>query len=79
VSATSDCEAFEHYDDPANREPAAGEARRRGARKLERHVAVRFPAETVESVRPLAQSDGMTVSAWIRRAVDSAIRRQQRE
>lgn len=74
-----DAEAFEHYDDPANREPAAGEARRRRTRTLARHVAVRFPAETIESVRPLAESDGMTVSTWIRRAVDSAIRRLQRE
>jgi hypothetical protein len=76
---TSDADAFEHYDDPANREPAAGEPRRRPARTLARHVAVRFPAETVGSVRPLAQSDGMTVSAWIRRAVDSAIRRRERQ
>jgi hypothetical protein len=79
VTELSDAEAFEHYDDPAKREPAAGEARRRGAPTLARHVAVRFPAETVESVRPLAQSDGMTVGAWIRRAVDSAILRRQRE
>jgi hypothetical protein len=76
---TSDnADAFEYYDDPANREPA-GEPRRRGARTIARHVAVRFPAETIELVRPLAQSDGMTVSAWIRRGVDSAIRRRQRE
>lgn len=73
-----DTEAFEHYDHPANREPAAGEARRRPARTLARDVAVRFPAETIESVRPLAQGDAMTVSAWIRRAVNSAIRQRQR-
>jgi hypothetical protein len=78
VTATDDPEAFEHYDDPANREPAAGKARRRRARTLERDVAVRFPTETIESVRPLAQSDGMTVSAWIRRAVALAIRHRQR-
>jgi hypothetical protein len=78
VTSKDDAEAFEHYDDPANREPAAGEARHRGARALERHIAVRFPAETVESVRPLAQSEGMTISAWIRHAVSSAIRQRQR-
>lgn len=78
MSAATDGETFEHYDDPANREPAGGEARRRSARALERHGAVRFPAETVESVRPLAQSEGMTVSAWIRRAVSAAIRQRQR-
>lgn len=76
---SEDRAAFEHYDDAANREPAAGEARRLGARTLNRHIAVRFPAETIESVRPLAQSEGMTVSAWIRRAVESAVHRQQRE
>lgn len=75
----NDAEAFEHHDNPANREPAPGEARRRRARALAQQVPVRFPAETVESVRPLAQGDGMTVSAWIRRAVESAIRRRQRK
>jgi hypothetical protein len=75
---SADADAFEYYDESAYRERAAGEPRRRHARTLARHVAVRFPAETVESVRPLAQADGMTVSAWIRRAVDSAIRRRQR-
>jgi hypothetical protein len=43
-----DADAFEHYDDPANREPAAGEARRRRTRALGPHVPVRFPAETIE-------------------------------
>lgn len=75
---TSDeADACEHYDDPAHREPAAGEPRRPRARTLARHVPVRFPMETIESVRPLAQTDGMTVSAWIRRAVHSAIRLRQ--
>jgi predicted DNA binding CopG/RHH family protein len=76
---SEDRAAFEHYDDDAHRETAAGEARRRDARTLNRHIAVRFPAETIESVRRLAQPEGMTVSAWIRRAVDEAIRRRQRE
>jgi hypothetical protein len=77
---SDDADAFEYYDAAAaHREPAAGEPRRRRARTLARQVAVRFPAKTVEAVRPLAQSDGMTVSAWIRRGVDSAIRRRQRE
>lgn len=75
---TDDAEAFDYYEDPAHRKPAAGEPRRRRARTLGRHVPVRFPAETLESVRPLAQSDGMTISAWIRGAVDSQIRRRQR-
>ena len=74
----SDADAFDYYDDATHCEPATGEPHRRGARTLARHVAVRFPAETVEAVRPLAQSDGMSVSAWIRHAVDSAIRQRQR-
>lgn len=73
-----DADAFEYYDDPAHREPAAGAARRGRARTLTRHVPVRFPANTIEAVRPLAQTDGMTVSAWVRRAVDSTIRQRQR-
>jgi hypothetical protein len=64
-----DIDAFEYYDDPAHREAAEGEPRRRPARALARHVGVRFPAETIESVRPLAHADGTTVSVWIRRAV----------
>jgi hypothetical protein len=35
---------------------------------------VRFPAETIEHVRARAGADGMTVSAWIRRAVERALR-----
>jgi hypothetical protein len=70
----SDAEAFEHYEDPANREPAPGAPRRRPARPLTEHVPVRFPATTIDQVRRLAEADGMTVSAWIRRAVEQALR-----
>ena len=70
----SDAEAFEYYEDPAKREPAPGEPRRRPARPLTQHVPVRFPAETIEQVRLLAEADGMTVSAWIRRAVERTLR-----
>lgn len=69
-----DAEAFEHYDDPARREPAPGRPRRRPDRALTEHVPVRFPAATIETVRQLAEADGMTVSAWIRRAVEAAAR-----
>lgn len=37
---------------------------------------MRFPAETIEQVKKLADADGMTVSAWIRRAVDRVLRQQ---
>jgi predicted DNA-binding protein len=72
----SDAKAFEHYDDPAKREPAPGVPRRRADRPLTQHVPVRFPAETIEHVRRLAEADGMTVSAWIRRAVERTLRQQ---
>lgn len=67
-------DAFEYYDEPSQREPAAGEPRRRRARTLTRHPLVRFPSDRVEAVRPLAQRDNLAVSAWIRRAIDSTIR-----
>jgi hypothetical protein len=68
--------AFDHYDDPAHREAAPARPRRRPDRPLTEHVPVRFPAETIAEVRRLAEADGMTVSAWIRRAVDRTVRRQ---
>lgn len=68
-----DAEAFEHYDDPAHREPAPGPPRRRGERALTQHVPVRFPASTVEVLRELAEADGMSVSAWIRHTVEQAV------
>lgn len=37
---------------------------------------MRFPAETIEQVKRLTDADGMTVSAWIRRAVERAVREQ---
>ena len=70
----SDAEAFEHYEDPAKRQPAPGPPRRRPHRQLTQHVPVRFPAETIDQVKGLADADGMTVSAWIRRAVERALR-----
>ena len=72
----SDADAFEHYDDPANREPGSGAPRRRADRPLTRHVPVRFPTETIEEIRTVAEADGLTVSAWIRRAVDRTLRRE---
>lgn len=69
----SDAEAFEYYEDPAKREPPPGRPRRRPAQPLTQHVPVRFPAETIERVRTLAEADGMTVSAWIRRAVERTL------
>ena len=72
----SDAEAFEYYEEPAKREPAPGPPRRRPERQLTQHVPVRFPAETIEQVKRLADSESLTVSAWIRRAVERAVRQQ---
>lgn len=71
-----DAEAFEFYNDPARREPAPGSPRRRPGRMLTQHVPVRFPATTIESVRRLAEVDGVSVSAWIRRAVENAVKQR---
>ena len=72
----SDAEASDYYGDPEMREPAPGLPRRRPVRPLTQHMPVRFPAETIEEVKRLADADGMTVSAWIRRAVERALRQQ---
>jgi hypothetical protein len=72
----NDAEAFEYYDDPRRREPARGTPRGRPHRPLTQHVPVRFPRETIRRVERLAKVDGVTVSAWIRRAVDETLRCQ---
>lgn len=68
-----DARAFLNYEDSANRAPTPGAPRRRLERALSRHVPVRFPAETIEVIDQLARAEGVTVSAWIRQAVDVAI------
>jgi hypothetical protein len=71
-----DAEAFEYYDDPRHREPAEGSPRRRRVRALTEHVPVRFPASTIATLRGLAEADGMTVSAWVRHAIEQEITRR---
>ncbi len=56
------------YADPENQTPQ-GPARRRTAKYTEL-VPVRFPADTLERVRHLADADDRSVSSWIRRAVE---------
>jgi hypothetical protein len=73
----NDAEAFDYYDDQAKREPTAAEPRRRPDRLLTQHVPVRFPSETIRRVESLAEVDGMTVGAWIRRVVDETLRRPE--
>lgn len=76
MTAVNDAEAFEHYNDPAKREPAAGAPRRRSDRPLAQHVPVRFPRETIQQAKRLADADGVTVSTWIRRAVHETLRQR---
>jgi hypothetical protein len=70
----NDAEAFEHYEEPANREPTAGTPRRRPERPLTEHVPVRFPRDTIQRAKTLADADGVTVSTWVRRAVGETLR-----
>jgi hypothetical protein len=71
-----DAEAFDYYDDPTKREPASGMPRRRSGRPLSQHLPVRFPRETICQVERFATVDGVTVSAWIRTAVDQTLHRR---
>ena len=71
----NDAEAFEHYEEPANRE-AAGAPRPRPDRPLTEHVPVRFPRDTIQRAKAFADADGVTVSTWIRRAVAETLRRR---
>jgi hypothetical protein len=40
------------------------------AEPLESHLSVRFPADLAAAARQAAASDGLEVSAWIRREVE---------
>lgn len=74
--ANPDCAAYLHHQDPANRQPAAdARARSVQARRLSRHVPIRFEAEVIERAKTLAESEGLTVSSWIRRLVEQALQR----
>jgi hypothetical protein len=71
----SDVEAFDYYEAPARRKPPPGSPRRRPEQSLAQHVPVRFPSETIQRVKSVADAEGVTASAWIRRAVDEKLRR----
>jgi hypothetical protein len=45
-----------------------------GRRPMTGHVPVRFPQTTIDQIKTLAAEDGVTVSTWIRRVVDEAVR-----
>ncbi|MDZ4827142.1 MAG: YlcI/YnfO family protein [Actinomycetota bacterium] len=61
------------YKKSENQTPQ-GPARRR-KQNLTEMVPVRFEPEVLDEVRKRADADDRSVSAWIRRAVDQALRR----
>lgn len=68
----TDEEAFEFYNDPANREPDPnGRIVRR--KPLGDSIPVRFPTDLLEHVRAVAAADGLTVSEWVRQAVADSL------
>jgi hypothetical protein len=75
MTNVDDTTAFEHYDDPTNREPVPGAPERRRDRSATREVSVSLRAETIEEISWLADADGITVNAWIRRAVERTLSR----
>ena len=72
----NDKEAAEYYNRPdAFR---AGERVTPPSRKMSGHVPVRFPDATIQQIKQFAAEDGMSVSNWIRRAVDRELRHRAR-
>jgi hypothetical protein len=71
-----DCAAYQHYLDPAHRQAAEdASVYRVPARRLTSHVPIRFRADVIEQVKALAEDEGLTVSSWIRQAVELALQR----
>lgn len=71
----SDEEAADFYSASENQAPA-GPGRKRARPGLSEHVPIRFRPDVVEKVRLLAERKGVTVSSWIRHAVEEEIERQ---
>lgn len=67
----SDEEAAEFYADPANQGFDATRAVR--PRPLGDSLPVRFPLGMLEQVRRAAETEGLTVSEWVRHAVADAL------
>lgn len=61
-------EAYEFYSRPENQIPQ-GPMHRRKRSNLTQMVPVRFPPETLDEVRRLAEAEDRSVSSWIRLAV----------
>jgi hypothetical protein len=64
---------YDFYSKAKNQTPQ-GPARRR-KQQLTEMVPVRFEPDVLDEVRRRADADDRSVSAWIRRAVEQALRR----
>jgi hypothetical protein len=69
----NDTEAYDFYADPQHRRLLGSPRRRSTSPQLTEHVPVRFTADAIARVKSLAEQDGMTVSAWIRKQVEEAV------
>ena len=65
-------EEFEFYRLTANQTPQGPPRRRRPP--LSDPVPVRFPQHMLEQIRARAEAEDRSVSAWVRRAVERALR-----
>lgn len=71
-----DDEAAAYYADPTHRDsdgPGYGLPGRPA--RLSSHVPIRFDRDTIATIKQFSDEDGMTVSAWLRRAVNREIKR----
>lgn len=65
-------EETKFYESEEAQEPA-GPPVRRTAPTLTEHVPIRFSPQAIAAIRRLASREGITVSNWIRRAVEKEI------
>jgi hypothetical protein len=73
---TSDSDAADFYAQPANQRLGRRVISRRA---LSSSIPVRFPPEVVDAVKARADTEGVTVSEWIRRTVAEALGSQARK
>lgn len=64
---------YDHYSDPQNQQPQGSPRRRR--QPLTTSVPVHFPDDLLDEVKRAAEADDLSVSAWIRRAVERELTR----